>query len=468
MPFPHSRTPAVRHGTAYVTLAAALAVLSPPPDSAVAAEFHVMTTGRNTNPGSISAPWDLQYALLRENAANPGDTIWIHEGTYAGRFYSNLDGTAERPYVVRAMPGVRASIVLPDGVPGYAVLDARSTHTVYWGLEFAVLHTNSASGSYADGVRFGPGARFNKLVNCVIRDATNSGVADQDAEGTELYGNIIVYSGRRATGGNAYAVYGQNDSTMGRKTYADNVFLHTFAGYTLHMYGTNTTVDSFTIKHNVFANTTGSAALMFSSNARGPRGVVIDSNFFFGPKASSSLYVERKGLLGPVLRGNYFVRGRLLFRASTLDRIFSGNVVSGDPPVVTVSGGLPAAFDVRLHPENTWLVGKTRTPGRGGQTVMVRANVYEPGRGMIVVYNWSAAPFAAVDLARIVPSGRSFRIVDAQNYFGPPVAVGTFSGAKVSVPMAASTIPPPVTPHPEFEPPTHTGGEFGVFIVFSP
>ncbi len=100
--------------------------------------------------------------------------------------------------------------------------------------------------------------------------------------------------------------------------------------------------------------------------------------------------------------------------------------------------------------------------------MIVRANAYEPGRGMIVVYNWSAAQSVLVDLGRVVASGRPFRIVDAQNYFGPPVATGVASGAKVSIPLAASTIPPPVTQHPEFDPPMHTGGDFGVFIILSP
>lgn len=50
--------------------------------AAWAAEWHVATGGRDSNPGSQSSPWaTLQYAVER---AQPGDVILVHQGSYAG------------------------------------------------------------------------------------------------------------------------------------------------------------------------------------------------------------------------------------------------------------------------------------------------------------------------------------------------------------------------------------------------
>jgi len=51
-------------------------------DAARANTFYVATSGNNANPGSQSLPWlTLQYAV---DNVNPGDTILVASGTYAG------------------------------------------------------------------------------------------------------------------------------------------------------------------------------------------------------------------------------------------------------------------------------------------------------------------------------------------------------------------------------------------------
>src|SRR5438552_3485960 len=51
-------------------------------DAARANTFYVATSGNNANPGSQSLPWlTLQYAV---DNVNPGDTILVATGTYAG------------------------------------------------------------------------------------------------------------------------------------------------------------------------------------------------------------------------------------------------------------------------------------------------------------------------------------------------------------------------------------------------
>lgn len=77
----------------------------------VLSTFYVATGGNNAAAGSSAAPWQtLQYAV---DNVNPGDTILVESGTYAGCRIGN-SGTASAPITLEAAPGAK---VLVDG-PG--------------------------------------------------------------------------------------------------------------------------------------------------------------------------------------------------------------------------------------------------------------------------------------------------------------------------------------------------------------
>lgn len=95
--------------------------------------------------------------------------------------------------------------------------------------------------------------------------------------------------------------------------------------------------------------------------------------------------------------------------------------------------------------------------------VTVRPNRYEQGRGHIAIVNWSRASRVDVSLSNVLQVGDSFEIRDAQNYFGPPVATGIFTGSPVSIPMNLTAMSAPVGNVPTV--PTHTAPLFGVFVV---
>ncbi|MCB0474893.1 MAG: hypothetical protein KDC69_04410, partial [Flavobacteriaceae bacterium] len=61
-------------------------------------EYHVFpedykkSPGKSTGDGSLLNPWDLQTALNQKNdVVNGGDTIWLHEGVYTGRYISKIE-----------------------------------------------------------------------------------------------------------------------------------------------------------------------------------------------------------------------------------------------------------------------------------------------------------------------------------------------------------------------------------------
>jgi len=63
-------------------------------------ENHPLTPGLSTGNGSLQFPWDLQTALKLPNTiVNGGDTIWLHEGVYNGRYICTIKSTIEEKFI---------------------------------------------------------------------------------------------------------------------------------------------------------------------------------------------------------------------------------------------------------------------------------------------------------------------------------------------------------------------------------
>jgi hypothetical protein len=71
-------------------------------------------------------------------------------------------------------------------------------------------------------------------------------------------------------------------------------------------------------------------------------------------------------------------------------------------------------------------------------------NRYDQNRAHLVIYNWEKAETIEVRAAPFLRDGDSYRLMDPQDFFGPPVAEGRCRGETIRVPVK---------------------GEFGVFVV---
>ncbi len=163
-----------------------------------ATEFHVTPNGAPQGKGSIEEPWSLATALVATDVVKPGDTIWLHAGTYRGGFVSRLSG---RPGVAVVVRGERAGRVTIDTQPQddkdnglFLLLGADA---VYRDFEVTCSHPQretKIAGSWPADIRRGNvdirGDRIS-AVNLVVHDCASGFGFWAEGEGGEISGCLI-------------------------------------------------------------------------------------------------------------------------------------------------------------------------------------------------------------------------------------------------------------------------------------
>jgi hypothetical protein len=473
--------------------------------------FFVTVDGSQSGDGSADHPWNLATAVAQPSVVKPGDTIWMHGGTYKGDFISTLAGTAMAPIVLRQFPGERATI---DGR-----LDINGQYAYYWGFEVTdsdPLRVSAEAGSrptdlprnmvtvFVDGP-------FNKLINLVIHDLGDGLFSGSTAEGVEIYGSIFYNNGWVGTDrGHGHNVYLQNQNTT--KKVFDNVLFNSF-DVGLHIYGSDAAyLYNFDIQSNTIFNSGDPVADTF-----GPTYNILErgagGNWGRSAFRGNSVY-HRDGRLFSVqfnaagqapgeditFSGN-IVHGRAQFDEVKGYTITNNKFTSGTDPLTgsyvligfTVLAGQPYSSNtwngnqysipagstrepfylVNGTPSNYLFPGWRSTTGydasgtfTGGQfagaDVIVRPNQYEPGRGLITCWNWSGAAALNVDLSGVLKVGDTYEIRHVFNLFGPPMVSGVYGGGSISVPQPTLTPPAPIGYKAS---PTMPDNRFNVFIV---
>lgn len=144
---------------------------------AEAAEWYVTPDGAPEGDGSEAAPWDVATAFGHPASVMPGDTIWLHGGTYpiVGSLTGVLAGTVDQPIVVRAVAGDRVTLDTGDSSDNRITIQC--TYAWYWGFEVM----SSAEDRWADdgnaadrGYSIDAGNNGEspgiKLINLVVHD----------------------------------------------------------------------------------------------------------------------------------------------------------------------------------------------------------------------------------------------------------------------------------------------------------
>lgn len=437
-------------------------------------ELFVAPDGTGGGDGSKGNPLSLAAALGATSPARAGDTIWLAGGTYAGRFRSLIQGAADAPITVRAAPGQRVTIEgsLTVGVSKRAV--AGWVH--FRDLEVTSSQGNRKSGQagsfpkdipIATGIDlFAPGS---KVINCVIHDVVGNGVGVwRSAVDAEVYGCLIYNNGWRGPDrGHGHGIYSQSE--RGTQLLRENIVFQNLAdGISPHGSGR---MRGWRIEGNIVFRDTLNVGFYDT----------LDDVWLINNRVDGGIrLLLNRGVTGTVLRGNYVTQNLQLQVGK--DLVCEENVAKGVKLTVPSLPLTPYHFDGNVYhggplsltdPNGSVGMKFAQWQARGfdsggsyfgtptGVDVFVHPNAYQPGRGHVVVFNWAMQPSVDVDASSILRTGQAFEVRDAENYWGSPVARGTYNGA-LRLPMAPGEV---AGRKGNLGAPAHTGVEFGAFVV---
>jgi hypothetical protein len=442
-------------------------------------QWHVAVDGKADGKGTMESPWDIKTALAGPAAVKPGDIIWVHGGEYKGNQDSHLQGTAEKPIVVRAAKGERATIRGNIKI-GYGW---KAEYTWFWGLEVANrgfvpgnedAFSISLSSRQDDNDPNSPLKSINpgiKVINCVLHDNGTMGVSTWGgADDNEVNGCVIYYNGFDGPDrGHGHGFYIQ--SVKGPKLIKDNVVFRNF-NQGSQLYGSKKAWrNNVTHEGNVFFNNSeislvggkaqGDCSHMWIEGNRAAENPGIIANCTYaGPwaKAVNNLIgISENG----VVKGNYFVSAAgAPVEAFSIHDKNQGLKVSDN----TFYGKVTTPKDKTLADFGANNVVLTAPPAE--VKVFVRPNDYEKGRANITIYNWPKKDKVEVKIAAAgLKSGQAYELRDAQNFYGSPVLKGAYDGKALEVPMTGLKVAAPEGLPASYKTPEHTAPDFGVFVL---
>jgi len=400
--------------------------------SASAAEYYVAPNGTPRGTGTNDSPWDLASTLAGQRPVKPGDIVWLRGGVYANfagddqklqPFVVKLAGTPEKPIIVRACKGERATI---DG--GLNVV-APANYLWLWDLEVApapdreVIRETKVAGSHPADLGPGGGVTISsgkgcKYINLVVQNNSGGGFGFwTPAQDSEIYGCIVVNNGWKGPDRNhGHCIYTQNKD--GTKTIA-NCILTTRWGdgqYTMHAYGSSRAdCDNFVIEDNI-------------AYAKGP--------FLVGSGKPSHNIIVRRNYLYKVpmqigygaanedceIRGNVFFGGGLSIRKYKKAVVEDNLFVGASPNYQQVE---------ELQEKNNSVL---KTPPAEPKVVLL-PNKYDSDRAHLAIFNWSRAEVVLVKVAPFLKPGEAFRLMHPEDFYGKPVLTGRCQGDTITLPM---------------------------------
>lgn len=487
------RLPTLRAMTARLAgVVAALAL------GASAAEFHITPAGMPDGDGSAARPWDLATALAHPAAVQPGDTLWLHGGVYRGSFESRLTGAPGRPIELRQVPGERATLVIEPHPRIGAGLFLRGSHLRCRDFEVRCdlpARQTATAGSWPQDLQRGSvecrGSHL-ELIHLVIHDLGTGVGFWSEGEGGRIEGCLIYNNGwigpDRAHG---HGIYGQNEK--GRKHIVDCLIFGQY-GAGIHLYGSE--------KASLRVFRLSGVAAFDNGRPNRSRDILIGGGspvddveiaccatrgsglqLGYGDIPDNGRVVARDLYLHGGLRlaypGDFQISDATLIAPDSLLSLQWGQVrptagprlegcrffktPSPYPPVVvseptgTRSGGPELLRQAGLDPAESFQSGPPAE-----NRILLHPSRHQPGRAHLIIYNWEGLDAVPVDPGSLLTVGQGFRIVDARDFFGPPVVAGVYRGGAVPVPMTARTIPAPIGSDPATE---TTDPAFGAFVV---
>ncbi len=340
------------------------------------------------------------------------------------------------------------------------ILRSQGSYTNFIGFEFTISNQFTRVVGQPGGVDDAMGivdeCNGCKYINNVIHDTAGGIGSHATGKNTEFYGNIAYNVGVTDVNldPSGHGLYVQNTNGNPVKLIKHNISFHN-ANFGYQSYGDNGGLDNITYDGNVaFDNG------IFGHNQSYQLLVGRDPSFANNIIDNSEVYSSYgSGSLTPCYAGSASTNGKL--RNNYV--VGSGTQGWSCPGLVEVTGNTAiggANVGFPLVTGNTMIPNIPTT----GVRAVVHPNQYETGRAHVIVYNWAQTDSVSVNISSAgLTSGQTYEIRDVQNYFGSPIATGTYNGSDINIPMTSTTVPQLIGT--SLRQPFHTSKQFGAFVI---
>ncbi len=429
-------------------------------------QHHVAVGGLPSATGTIDDPWDLQTALNHPADVKAGDTIWLHEGIYIGKFYSRLQGADNNPITVRQYPGERVILANSD-----LVLDIQESAWVdFWGFEITASENdrdpvNRPESAYGVRINQGRDSDHIRFINMMIYNMPAQGFGWWIRNtNSEIYGSLIFYNGVNQFD---HGIYVKNQN--GTKIIRDN-FIFDNASHGIHAYSSEeNTLNNLVITGNTLFNN-GSIGYSTRKNTYGiyERNILvggynlvtnaqIEENYTYypGSEGESLNLGYRFGAVDSTVFENYFMGGSVTLGGIIQNIDFAKNTIYA-PGSINFS---QTDFFENVYDQTKPVQNK----------IFIRQNLFEDNRFNITIYNWEGMDEITLnknlleDLAWV--PGTAYQLHNVQDFYGD-ILVGVYDGEALIIPMTNHSVQQPLGLN--FVP-ASTFPEFGAFVlIFTP
>ncbi len=238
---------------------------------------HSVSPGSENGDGSLTRPWDLQTALSQSTeVVNSGDTIWIHEGIYNGRFVSKLKSLEPNKFItVSAFKDDK--VILNGNVNSTrnTVLEVAGPQVIFKNFEITWLadfsrDENDSNFQVCSGIRHLKGADC-RFYNLNIHDNPGLGIGSwKHAEGTIIENCLIYNNGFMSKDGRGRGegIYVQNKSDKTRLIKNNIIFNNYYKGIEVWSAGKRSSyefVKHITLEGNIIFNSGNPSGWFFDN-----------------------------------------------------------------------------------------------------------------------------------------------------------------------------------------------------------
>lgn len=198
--------------------------------------FYVSTAGKDTNPGTLAAPWKtIQHAA---NQALAGDTVYVRRGTYHQSINLPRSGSATAGSIVfQSYPGELAIVdgtgvaCCGDSIQGLFNITGNESYLIIEGFEIQNYTSNNVNNEPAAIYISGSGS-YLQILNNIAHGITETAGSSGNAHGIGIYGTSATPLSNIVVGGND--VYGMVTGNSETITFDGNVDGFTVTGNLVH------------------------------------------------------------------------------------------------------------------------------------------------------------------------------------------------------------------------------------------